>query len=357
MKRNIIIKVAAVVAMLFVATVASAREWHINNKDGVPAHFADINAAMASEEVIEGDTLYIGNGCNITSEQTISKIVTVIGTGWSFPDSPISVGQVNSNLYITVNGVIVEGLRITGSVVIRANDVIVERCLVNADVINNNSVRADRVKLLSCIIDGSVTLQNGYNNNWEIRNCIIRDNDAGSSVYYLYNGVIENSIIKRNRVGYGTWSSSVYMFRNCSFCTIKNCILHFTKDDTKLDNVEIGYFINSCSNCTFRNNVISYKSSYENTLPGNVFTDVPNLSAVFNCTGSVESGEYYSLKEGSPAIGAGEGGIDCGVMVGAYKFIPYGRPQYIPVIKEAVVPAIPTDGKVKVSFKIENQND
>ena len=357
MKRYIIIKVAAVVAMLFVATVASAREWHINNKDGVPAHFADINAAMASEEVIEGDTLYIGNGCNITSEQTISKCVTVIGTGWSFPDSPISVGQVNNNLYITVNGVTVKGLRITGSVVIRANDVIIERCLVNADVINNNSVRADRVKILSTIIDGSVTLQNGYNNNWEIRNCIIRDNDTGSSVNNLYNGVIENSIIKRNSVGYGAWGKNHYMFDNCSYIIVKNCVLYFTIDNTIIDDVEIGCFIRSCNNYVFRNNVISYKSSYAATLPGNIFTDDPKLSVVFKCTGSAASGEYYSLCEGSPAIAAGEGGIDCGVMVGAYKFIPYGRPQYIPVIKEAVVPAIPTDGKVKVSFKIENQND
>ncbi|MBQ2126193.1 MAG: hypothetical protein II198_00875, partial [Bacteroidaceae bacterium] len=109
-----------------------------------------------------------------------------------------------------------------------------------------------------------------------------------------------------------------------------------------------------CTYNTYENNVMSMSSGFNDT---NTMLGSTELSNIFKCTGSTESGEYFSLKEDSPAIGAGEGGIDCGVMAGAYSFVPYGRPQYIPVIKKAVVPAIPTDGRVKVSFKIENQND
>lgn len=67
----------------------------------------------------------------------------------------------------------------------------------------------------------------------------------------------------------------------------------------------------------------------------------------------------YQLCEGSPAIGAGEGGIDCGPYAkgSLYPFVTYGMPKHIPYFTEAAVPAQPTDGKVKVSLKIVNQND
>ncbi len=120
--------------------------------------------------------------------------------------------------------------------------------------------------------------------------------------------------------------------------------------------VEGGMFYGS-SSCVIANNVLSCSADYKSSFPGNTFLGSNDIATVFSCTGSVESGEYYSLKEESPAIGAGEGGADCGIMEGAYKFVPYGRPRNIPVIKKAVVPSTSTDGKVKVSLKIENQNE
>lgn len=70
-------------------------------------------------------------------------------------------------------------------------------------------------------------------------------------------------------------------------------------------------------------------------------------------------GADLKLIEGSPAIGAGEGGIDCGPYAkgSLYPFVTYGMPKHIPYFTEAAVPAQPTDGKVKVSLKIVNQND
>lgn len=339
MKRYIVIKVAAVVAVLFVATVASAREWYINNKDGVPAHFADINAAMASEEVIEGDTLYIGAGCVISSNQTISKKVTVIGTGWGYSDSPVAPAKINGHLYISGAGTRVLGLYVNGDIQPRANDIVIERCRFSS--VSNWRVNTYlyNVKILSSYLNRIHANVNStkYNIGWQVIGNIIVCNSDDGACYALNNALVENNVI-------------IYKYNDKAFYYGVDCVI---RNNIIINTFAPDAILYVASGCRFYDNVVSAASGYEgNTMLGNsVLTDI------FNCTGSVESGEYYSLKEGSPAIGAGEGGIDCGVMVGAYKFIPYGRPQYIPVIKEAVVPSIPTDGKVKVSFKIENQND
>ena len=174
---------------------------------------------------------------------------------------------------------------------------------------------------------------------WEIRNNIVKHGVTTDGVIRgLYNALIENNILINTRT-----YSAVY---HCSYCTLKN-------------NVIISEDVNDDATCNtdnmyVRNNVLSSQSSIHD---GNVLLGSSDLTKIFKCTGTAYSGEYYTLIEGSPAIGAGNGGIDCGVMAGAYRFVPYGRPRFIPVIKEVSVPTIPTDGKIKVSLKIENQNE
>lgn len=324
--------------MLFVCTAINAREWHINNANGMPAHFADINAAMASEEVVAGDTLYIGAGA-VLGAQTISKAVTVIGTGWGYGDSPVTPANVNGNLKITAEYAKVIGLHVIGEIQIRASYITIERCRIDAGI-QHSEVRADYVKILQSY---STKIYAYYNNNagWEIKNNILNYGYWGghNSLFGLYYAVIENNVIRST----STYQSGI--LNNCSSCIIKNNIM--------LCNYDKDYYIRQCSNNYMQHNVLSASSGYS----GNIMIGTTDLSTLFKCTGSASSGEYYSLKEDSPAIGAGENGIDCGVMAGAYRFVPFGRPRNIPVLKWASVPVMPTDGKVKVSFKIENQNE
>ena len=44
------------------ASTVHASSWRVNNDATKKAHFVDINAAMASEEVQAGDTLYLDPG-------------------------------------------------------------------------------------------------------------------------------------------------------------------------------------------------------------------------------------------------------------------------------------------------------
>lgn len=67
---------------------ADAASWRINNNANRHAHFTDINAAMSSNDVVAGDTLYLDPGCLITSTQNVTKRVTVIGTGNQYSPTP-----------------------------------------------------------------------------------------------------------------------------------------------------------------------------------------------------------------------------------------------------------------------------
>lgn len=352
MKKNIFIHTIAIMSMLFVCTAINAREWHINNANGIPAHFTDINAAMASEEVVAGDTLYIGAGA-VLGAQTITKAVTVIGTGWDYNDSPADPGKINGNITLSADGIKLLGIYVNGTAYVQSSNITLERCFIGSTIAHSGNKLTDNVRILSCRFAGLNANSNQYNSAWEIRNNIIQGTpDKNGIMRELYNATVMNNVIVSNNAA----NRYRYFIHYCNYSVFKNNVLYCI-GSTDVTANELYYFFNNCTNSIITNNVMSLASSSASSYPNNIFTDSTDRAVVFKCTGSASSGEYYSLKEDSPAIGAGENGIDCGVMAGAYSFVPFGRPRNIPVLKWASVPVMPTDGKVKVSFKIENQNE
>ncbi len=323
------------VAVLLLATVcaASARSWQINNNPNHKADFADINAAMASAEVVDGDTLYLGAGCVINTNQTISKRVTVIGTGWGYTDSPAAPAMIDANVYITANGAKLLSLYARGNAHVRASNVTLERCFINTNICQDVSSTVDNVKILSCWT-GLIYGQSDKSKKWEIRNTFVDASSSMGAIYYLYNPVIENNFLS-NR---GT-----YILRGCKYSIVKNNIM-FANGTTN------GIIVSGCENSVITYNVLPLSPDYESNYPGNVFINSMNHGVVIKNKGGAASTEHFQLIEGSPAIGAGEGGIDCGVLAGVYKFVPYGRPRNIPVIKKLVVPDSPTNGEINVTI-------
>lgn len=337
-------RIAVALFVFAIANVAYARQWHINNNGNtVAADFTDINAAMNSAEVVDGDTLYLGNG-SVFGTQSIGKAVTVIGAGWGGDISPVVSPKINGALNINAAGAKVIGVRINGDIYISKSNVELVRCCGNGIICNSSGV--NNVRIVQCSaarVDGKNI---SYNSGWIIKNCILYCD------YYiirrLYRATVENNVLI-NVYNYNSDSSSI--IHELSYSTIKNNIM--VQGNTNASE----YCIYSNNNNVITNNVISLPDSYESRYPNNILLGSNVLEAIFKCTGTRESGEYYSLKEGSPAIGAGESGIDCGVMDGVYKFVPYGRPHNIPILREASVPTMPTDGKIKVTLKFENQNE
>ena len=341
--------IVAVVA-IFATQVVMAESWRINNDATKGAHFSSINDAMASESVVDGDTLYLDPGCVLSADQTISKAVTVIGTGWGYSDRPYVPARINETLYVTAKAKLI-GIWFNEYIYLRYTGIIVERCRFSGEysIYVGNNATAHNVEIRQCYMEN--TRIAGYGDNGrglKIYNSYIRSNYYRNEVITdLTNAEIANCIIVRS------YNANNYVLSNLTNTVIKNNIIIHSIAKYK------DQIFQSFNNCSMYNNVLSADSaswSYVSTYPNNVFANSAALTTYIVNSGA--GGANLQLCENSPAKGAGEGGIDCGPYAegSLYPFVTYGLPEHIPHFTEAVIPANPTDGKVKVTLKIENQN-
>lgn len=343
-------RVVLVAVAMATAQVAVAESWRINNDTSKGAHFVDINAAMASELVKDGDVLYLDPGANITGDQTITKAVTVIGTGWNFNDKPYGYAQISGNLRINAAAKVI-GLYVTSNLNVNTDNIVIERCRVENSLCfqtNAGHTSCNNIQVISSyVVNGSVSGYGKTGHYWLISNCIIINKDYNwEALQYLSNATVTNNFFLKGYPGsYVLNSVTNSVFKN-------NIMINNWRSDYK-NRIE-----ESCSGNSFTNNCMSADST-TSYASANICANSIDLSTFVLNNGYTGGGMTYQLCEGSPAIGAGEGGIDCGPYAkgSLYPFVPYGYPKHIPYFTEAVVPAQPTDGKVKVSLKIVNQND
>ena len=342
MKHFLFFAVAAIGLSLGNQSV-QARSWRIHSNANVKPDFTSINAAMSSNDVMPGDTLYLEPGCTL-NEQTIKKRVTVIGPGYNFSGVSSSAAGLAGSTRLEANGIKIEGCIING-IPRMYNNCVVERCKIGYV---GSSYNYSQVSILSCYVTGNIHLNNGCNNT--ISNCIIR-----GSLRETHFSTISNNIIMAG--------STDAILKDVTNSTITNNIILNTKPGYALDANENPQFYKNYtiatntldSGNTITNNVLSTDAKHAfNDYPNNKFIGA-TPEDIFVMEGIGE--EIYRLKAGSPAIGYGTGGYDCGVFSGAFPYVLSGRPRYIPYIYDAVIPNQPTDGKLNVTLKIKSQNE
>lgn len=193
--KQIFKKIAIATFILAIANVVYAQSWSINSNTDYAANFTSINAAMSSADVVAGDTLYIGTG-TVLNSQTITKAVTVIGTGWGYSDSPVERSTINGNLTISADGAKIIGLHITGNVYIRYSNIIIESCKIGNFISVDVNSTLSNVKILKCLISNisGINSNSNYSTNWTIKNCIITSGSRGC-IKFLYNATIENNVL------------------------------------------------------------------------------------------------------------------------------------------------------------------
>ena len=104
-----------------------------------------------------------------------------------------------------------------------------------------------------------------------------------------------------------------------------------------------------------QNNVFSTPERFKNDgYPNNYYVGA-TVENTFVNEGSDDA--KWQLLDSSAAKGAATHGGDCGAFGGATPYVLSGIPMFLPHITEALVPAKPTDGKITVKLKIENQNE
>ena len=350
MKAKQIIKAAfAAVVLTVVGTqTVSAKSWRVNNNSTKKANFVDINAAMASEEVVAGDTLYLDPGSVLASEQTISKAVTVIGTGY-FLQNGMVAATINNRLRITAEGTKLNGVYVNGEVWIEANNITLERCKINKHVYSYKGPRYG-LTVLQCFINNPKTDNSieGEFRNATIKNNIIISSYANytysTAIFNVHDSEIANNYLAVNNTRYNR--EVLYHVTNSQ---IYNNIIRNAKDPNLI-------FANSdaVNNNSIYNNVITAAKDTYTNLTDIVYLGSADMSSVF-APGTSDAA--YRLKEDSPAKGAGFGGADCGPYGGATPYVESGLPLYHPYIKKAIVAGKSVNGVVDVELNIKMQNE
>lgn len=337
---------------------ANATIWRINSNPQVSADFKSINEAIAHWDVLDGDTLYLENG-SYFGGTTISKSLTIIGPGYFLMENdstyvnpfPVLIQSVT----ITSSGA---GSKITGVTVIGsflfsvgANDVTIERSKMSGIGISNSSGQISSGLIVrQCFITGSINEATSYSNCGFLSSTIHNNIILGtvSLTHPNANHNIFNNVIWFN----STTTNYALQARNSS--VLNNIIIREPYDENP-DNNRVEYCINfdhaNNSNSTFARNVMT--QSPNASFPDNIWNVVKE--DVFVLQGSTD--KRWMLKAGSPAIGYGSNGDDCGAYGGAMYYVPSGLPWLLPRIFEATIPASGSGNMIPVHIKAKTQEE
>lgn len=351
MKTRIFSKAALSVIMLLAlsASTASAKSWRINNDTRKQANFTDINAAMASADVEAGDTLYLDPGCLLASTQTITKSVTVIGTGYFLPNGLVGA-KINADLYIKAAGAKMNAVTITGRVYIENDNITLERCMINYRIERSGGTRYG-LTVLQCYINCS----NGYSSvEGEFRNATIKNNiirnqyrkDSYAAIYNVHDSEISNNYLVTESCHSNYISDVINNVTNSQI--YNNIIKHGSYPDRIFGNSSSNY------NNSFYNNVVTAAEGTYTNVSNIVWLGSADMSNVF-AEGTDDAA--YHLKEGSPAKGAAADGGDCGPYGGATPYVEGGKPLYHPFINDVTVSVKPVNGKIKLKLNAKMQNE
>lgn len=335
------------VCVLVCATAANATCWRINPSPFAKAQFKTVEEAMADINVVAGDTLLLDPGTHGYVDTRSRNNITVIGPGyfldqntnWTETQTAIISTQCCLGADSKIEGCIIKAYPVYGIIAFElGKNAIIERCKLDYLAANNENT------IIGCMI---ASLNCGGNSKI-YNNIIIGANNVkfsgGEGVLF------ENNVVIGNKADYILTS-----FRNSKIRNniIINTMTGFNSSQVPYSAMTISY--ETDGNNVIQNNVLSTPSSFKNeNYPNNYFIGA-TVENTFVNEGSDDA--KWQLLDTSAAKGAATHGGDCGAFGGATPYVLSGIPMFLPHITEALVPAKPTDGKITVKLKIENQNE
>lgn len=351
--------------VLLVAAVGTqAKSWKIGPSSVNGMDFADINAAMASDKVGTGDTLYLDQYFSTSKVQNVTKKVVIIGTGYdtSFTDEQV-VATLTDSLNLKVDGIQVKSVKLA-NVKFYADECTLDRCYTGS--IEIGTVPKTLNHIYSCYITGKVgnlvlasstiTSVSGTTTNtyvraqFDIQNCLLKPINFGLLVNNLTNSIINNN----------TFIYS-YSVNNNYYCII-------AVDNSQITN-NIIYGINTTTNTTYKGAKCLNLADATNTVERNIMcqsvpTNYPdnnynsNILQLFVSTGNYS--DYYKLKTNvtdNYALTYGTDGKEVGCHGGMFGCPSGGRAQYIPYFTKVVVGQRTENGKLPVSLEVKIQDE
>lgn len=326
--------------LILSVSLTQAKIWRLDSPTaGTDPDFNTIEEAMMSNSVIDGDTLYLSGTIPATYHYlqsfTLEKRVTIYGPGYFLNQNPETQDQpYTAYVYGLRFGTGSEGSSINGVVLgyntyIDVNNITISRCQTGTITIASG---ASNIQLKQSYISGTVDMGSN-NSNIQIRNNIL----TGTMV-----GVNSNSaVIISHNVLYNNYTS-------VHNATINNNII-FNR----------GWMPNTYGNSIFNNVIKNIESQPWPTTNNTMVTTVTYIFAGTSGTdtypGYSEDGKF-ELSEGSPAIGAGFDGVDCGIFGGGTPYVLSGLPAIPHIYFIDVSGQGTTIGGLPVHIKVKSQN-
>ncbi len=309
--------------------ILNATVLRVNSAPGSATSYT--TAQAAHDAASANDTLYLESSSISYGTMTCTKKLTIIGTGYFLGQNPQTQASPSAcfiqQVYFNAGS---EGSKITGvylnNIFLNTSDILVTRCYIygNSAIYMNTSSPIGNIVITQNFIDAGYTYSTAISFSYPANNILISNNYIRGYISTSTNffGIITNNVM-----------DGVFSAYNA---VLKNNIMYN------------GGFNNY--NCISFNN-IGHNADFgtQNGNQSNV-----NMSTVFlGSTGNSSDGQWQ-LKPGSPAIGAGEGGVDCGMFGGSLPYILSGMPN-IPAIYYMNAPSIPSN-TINVSIKAKSHN-
>jgi len=325
--------------ILIVSIVNGQSLIRVNNDPRVKADFTSLQDA--NDNASDGDTIYMEGSATSYDGAIITKKLVIVGPGYFLSENPntqaiTTEAEFSANLQFKAGsqGSTIEGCDIYHNLIqIYVDSITVKRCKVY-----------------------SIEFHDTISDLLIIQNYIDYQIKCNTS-----NVIVSNTIIANNILAGG--STGILVYSNSGPLLITNNIVC---------NVMSSFPIN-VFNSNIQNNILtgpgaSVAQNTGNSIINNLFattgTDADgnkynmNMALVFadfSGSGDYSADSKWQLKEGSPAIGAGIGGVDCGVFGGTYPYVLSGIPEFPHIYSASIAVTATAESGLPVVIKIMSQ--
>ena len=305
------------------------------------------DAKSAHDAASAGDTLLLFPGNYSISPATKKLVYLGYGYYTSGTDGNLNLQMLTGtcslslDLYAEASGSTFEGidnLVAYPSYNQNVNDITIRRCKGSVGVFGGEGTTCNNWKVLQCF-EMAIVRQNLGGNTTNLR----VENSHISTMYFdgsiLHTGQFKNCVFA---VGSNLYNNAI---------NFQNCIFQYSSQITGNSNSLFQYclFSDADPGLSGSNNKFDIPFS-DNAGVNNIFTGYP-----FEVPGETADGKY-KLKPGSPAIGAGMGGVDMGMFGGANPYKLSGIPS-IPAFYKLTAPSNnATTNPYTITFSVRSNN-
>lgn len=330
------------IACLYVATTHAQTIRRVNNTPGVTGPNVYTTVQAAHDAAATGDIIYVEPSATAYSTLTLTKRLTIYGTGYLLDENASLVNVQNRSIAVVGNvsfangssNSVISGLQIEGSITFQGtvSGITVERCRISSNIIFNSTCTG-------------ATSQ--FPTNCTIRQC------------FLTSGSIQGSCDGTSNIVFNATGISIVncILRDGVIARLNSCVV-------LQSHISNGYY--RISNSTVSNNTSGYGlgDSYNNTVNNNVCSSncYPNENGNLNNQSNIFIGgaswidSFYRLAIGSPAIGAGAGGVNCGPFGGPNPYVLSGLPP-VPIITNLISsPSGNNNAPLNIRMSVQSNN-